>query len=508
MSTESTQLVPEHLLRRVLDNDQQQHLLAILSSAESYSGSTDSSFVSFYEEMRHNGHSRVCVRGSGANALPNSLASFQDDQVRDLALNLLSSFEGLLPAGLVFETSEGTYRAMEQWHGHICAHPKNLLLSTATSDDSFTFASAVRHGGIMQGSTVGVSRSGSTDSVSPLQCLSIAGGTRMFLVRPLDGFVVDAAKDTMDRVCWWYRHGRSNQQWTKIPLEAANTEHIDGEQSGAYILASTYQPRNQVFYLCLGEDNQLTVAADSARALRFAPCPENEGDMQPLLAYLEPEEPPVPLLLSSDVRSTAFKVFGDRPSSFFAGDLQQLAQFSNSRAFKPRPLRERESSIKAIPYNEIMETVASKYSVQFQLHPVCPLIGITVSDLSITENVHTPLPLSVLERLLFSARDFAAGLYDNVDISHTTHKERIGSSFSIVLDAVDNNCDSCIGRIPGLSALSRLDTVLKEVWGEVRGFVVLEPRVMYALLAMSDRGEEAAEEWKTRFTEEGNMLLF
>jgi hypothetical protein len=288
-------------------------------------------------------------------------------------------------------------------------------------------------------------------------------------------------------------------------------------QIDAYILASVSKPkRGQAVYLCVDESMQLSVTTDPARAQRFASSTDDgDDDRAPLMAYLQSGQEPVALFTSTDALSTIFdQTDGDLPSSFFDMDRQQLIKFTNTTGYKPRQLIEREMNIKAIPYQDTMRTIADKYAVHFEFHPICPIVGIMIPDLVLEEQGQgMGLPLAVFERLLFSIRDFAVGLYSDVDVDQTKHSERIGSSFSIVLDTLDNNCENCVRRIPGLATMANnaeLYADSKDAWGKVRCFIVLDARTMYALLLSKD-GEEAAneaEQWKTRYSEQGNILMF
>jgi hypothetical protein len=209
-----TQRLPDNLLRTELTEDQRQYLRTVLTGNETtHSDAPETMFKCFYEAMRHNGQSRLCVgettRGS---TLPNSLAAFQDFHILDLAMCLQTSFVDLIPCGLVFETAEGKYRAMERWHGHVSAQSKNFIISGTDPDAPtpvFSFGSAVRQGAVMSGATVGVCLSDSPDRIAPLQCLLSGGGRSVTLMRSSDGFVVDLADDIS--VCWWFHHGGNNQ---------------------------------------------------------------------------------------------------------------------------------------------------------------------------------------------------------------------------------------------------------------------------------------------------------
>lgn len=88
------------------------------------------------------------------------------------------------------------------------------------------------------------------------------------------------------------------------------------------------------------------------------------------------------------------------------------------------------------------------------------------------------LSQDILQRLLLSARDFARCIYVGDDITNTGHKERIGTSFSIMLDNLENDCEVCAGRVPGLATMSSSEehAGALEVWKRVRSCIVLDPR--------------------------------
>lgn len=297
---------------------------------------------------------------------------------------------------------------------------------------------------------------------------------------------------------YWFHHRKENQQWQKMPCEG-DSEYV------LFHIRSVLRTHPLYFKSTRSQANdshiRLECTEDVKQAAKFTIdaegclCIVDGADVKPLYAaerykYVPNEPPPSP----------------------YGNDKRDLVRFTNDTVFKGGRDVARENYIKshAIAFAAALQSQIPGDLLTFVFHSVLPIVAFTFRDIDDEEpllNVHS------IERLLTLFQQLLITLFDNA-VLNEQHKNRIiGCTATMNLDSSTYlpGVEDSRGAVPGLTAAaaagplpSSPDTM--EVLRRARGYILLDPRVMYCVVKEID-GLSAAETWKENYCQHGDVSL-